>query len=214
MGMKTYQQVIDEIVYELYAGLPGNDRSISDNFVLRKVNNFIAEAAMKSAFGTNNLDAVVEADDSFRLTYPLTLSVDTSTGLKTVPMPASPVGIPSMRSYIVYPPAQYGGRASTLFKPIYASEVSRIRSQPRIRKVFYWNEDGNLWFIDSFQIMNSYNNVNLSLVTSGVYDLTAFLNVPDDMIHAMKVSILPELRAMKTVMDTDPLPAADNPQPR
>lgn len=215
MGMKTAQQIVDELVYETYGGLVSNDRSISDNFVLRKVNNFIAEAAIKSAFQTNNVDMVVEADDVFRLTYTgLALTVDTVTGLKNTPLPANPVGLPSMRSFIVYPPAMFGGRGSTLFKPIYASEVSRMRSQPRIRKVFYWEENGAVWFMDSFQIMSAYNSINMSLVTAGVYNLTSIMNLPDDMFHAMKVSILPELRQMRMVQDTDPLPAQDSPQPR
>ena len=215
MGLKTYQEIVDEIVYEVYGGIPSNDRAISDQFVLRKINNWIAEAAVKSAFGTYNLDAIVEADDIFRITYTgLMLTTDTATGLKTTAMPAQPVGIPSMRSFNVFPPAQYGGRASTLFKPIYASEVSRIRSQARIRKVFYWQENGLLWFIDSFSIMASYTSVNLSLVTSGVYSLTANINLPDDMIHAMKLSIVPELNNMKTVADIDTEPAAQSPEAR
>lgn len=214
MAFKTKQAVVDEIAYELYGGLPPNDRSISDNFILRKLNNRIAEAAVKSAFGANNLDSIVEADDAFRLTFTLTLTVDTNTGLKNTPMPANPVGLPSMRSFIVYPPANFGGRASALFKPIYASEVSRMRSQPKIRKVFYWEENGYLWFIDRFQIMASYNAVNMSLVTSGANNLTDILNLPDDMISGIKMLIIPELRQMLALQDTDPLPPQDAPEAR
>ena len=214
MALKTKQAIVDEIAYELYGGLPSNDRAVSDNFIVRKLNNKIAESAVKSAFGTYNLDGVVEADDIFRLTYSnLTLSTDAD-GIKYFALPAQPVGIPSQRSIHVYPPAMRGGRQSSIFKMIPSSQVTKVRSLPPVKKVFCFVENGNVKFIDSFQIMATYSTVNLSIISSGANDLTAFLNMPDDMINQIKAEILQDLRPMISLRDTDPLPPQDSPQPR
>lgn len=215
MALKTKQEIVDEIVYECYGGIPTNDRTISDNFVLRELNNIIAESAVKSAFGTYNLDGVVASDDIFTLTYSnIPLLTDTNTGNKYFTHPAQPVGIPSKRAMTIFPPANRGGVMSSIFKPLMRGEVTKVRSLPSIKKVFHYTEDGNEYFIDNFQIMSTYNTVNLSIVTSGANDLNAFLNMPDDMINAAKMAIVPRLRQMMGIADITPLPVADSPQPR
>jgi hypothetical protein len=215
MALKVKQELVDEIIYEVYGGIPTNDRAISDNFVCRLLNNKIAEAAVKSAFGSYNLDGTVEADGIFRLTYTgLSLTTDTISGLKYFPLPAQPVGLPSNRSFIVYPPSQRGGRLSGMFKIISASEAIYIRSLPGIRKVFGFEENGNMYFIDAYQIMATYNSLNLSVVTSGANDLTAFVNLPDDLIAGIKMILVPQLKQMLKLQDDTPLPVADSPEPR
>lgn len=215
MGLRTKQQIVDEIVYEVYSGIPTNDRTISDAFVVRKLNNRIAEAAIKSAFGAYNLDGCVCVDDIFTLTYSnITLLTDTVTKNKYFTLPAQPIGLPSKRSMAIFPPANRGGVMSSIFKPIMRGEVSKVRDLPSIKKVFHYTEDGNEYFIDSFQIMATYDTVNLSITTAGANDLTAFLNLPDDMIAGIKSLIIPELKQMITLQDTTPLPPADRDQPR
>lgn len=213
--LRTKQQVVQEILYEAYGGLWTNFTAISENFVLRKVNNYIAESAVKSAFGSYNLDGVVEADDIFRLTYTgISLTTDANTGLKYFSLPAQPVGLPSERSYIIYPPAMRGGRQSSIFKPISASTVTKVRSLPNIKKVFFYIENGNCYFVDSYQIMATYNSVNLSIVTGGANNLTDFLNMPDDMINGIKMAVVPQIRVMMGAQDSTPIPPQDSPQPR
>lgn len=215
MSLRTKLEIVQEILYEVYGGINTNDTTISEAFVVRKLNNRIAEAAVKSAFGEYNLDGTVESDDIFRLTYTnLSLSVDANNGLKYFIIPAQPVGLPSQRSFIVYPPANRGGRMSSIFKPISASSVTKVRSLPSVKKVFNYVENGSMYFIDNYQIMATYNTVNLSIVTAGANDLSAFLNMPDDMISAIKMLIVPELRAMIGLTDVTPLPPQDAPKPR
>lgn len=215
MALRTKQAVVDEIVYESYAGLPTNDRTISDNFVLRLLNNRIAEAAVKSAFGTYNLDGIVAADDIFTLTFSnITLLTDDVTGNKYFPLPAQPVGLPSKRAITIFPTKMRGGVMASIFKPIMRGDVTKVRSLPNIRKVFHYTENGAEYFIDDFQIMATYSTVNLSIVSAGANDLTAFLNLPDDQISAIKMLIVPQLRGMMSIGDTTPLPAVDSPQPR
>lgn len=215
MALRTKQQIVDEIVYEVFGGIPTNDRTISDNFVVRELNNFISEAALKSAFSTYNIDGCVCADDIFTLTYSgLTLSVDSNTGNKYFVLPAQPIGMPSKRSITVFPPANRGGVMNDLFKGIMRSEVTKVRRLPNILKVFHYTENGNENFIDRNQIMSGFSTLNASIATSGANDLSAFLNMPDDMINSAKTTIVPKLRAMIGIQDNTPLPPADAPQPR
>ncbi len=215
MALKTKKEIVQELIYEAYGGMPDIGASISENFVLREVNNVIAELAIESAFGTYNLDGCVCADDIFILTYSnLTLTTDSNTGNKYFTHPAQPIGIPSKRAMQIYPPANRGGVMSSIFKPISRAEATKVRDLPKIKKVFHYTADGNEYFIDSFGIMDSYSSVNLDIMSSGANDLTAFLNLPDSMINKLKGIVLPRLRNMMALTDTTPLPASDNPVSR
>lgn len=215
MALKTKQALVDEIVYESYVGITSNSRSISDQFILRILNNKIAEAAMQSGLQNQKLDGVFYSDDIFRLTYTnLTLTADAVTFVKYLPLPTQPVGLPASISYEVFPPANRGGVQSSVFKMIDRGEATYVRSLPKIKKVFCYVDNGVLNFIDAFQIMATYDTVNLSVVSSGANDLTAFVNMPDDMIGAVKTACVAEVRAMMQLTDLTPQPPADNPQPR
>lgn len=215
MSLTTKREVCQEILYQLYGGMPSNDASISENFVLRLVNDKIAVAAVKSAFGTYNLDGVVAADDIFTLSYSaLALTIDTANGLKYFTLPDTPVGLPSNRAFNIYPPNSRGGIQGSIFKPIARGEVTYVRSLPGIRKVWHFVEQGRMYFVDAFNIMATYSSVNASIVTSGANDLTAFLNLPDDMISEIKMAVMMDLRPMIGLTDTTPLPQADAPESR
>jgi len=215
MALKTKQELVDEVIYEVYAGMPSNTRSISDNFVVRILNNHIAEAAVKSAYASNNLDGIVAADDIFTLTYTMPLSTDTVTGNKYFAHPAQPVGLPNKRAMTIFPPKTRGGVMSSIFKGILRSDVTKVRSMPTIKKVFHYTENGNEYFLDTVpSIMSGYSSVNLSIVSSGANDLTAFVNLPDDMIASVKSLCIAECRQMLQLTDIIPLTPQDNPQPR
>lgn len=215
MALTTKKEIVDEIAYALYGGMPSADRSISDQYILRQLNDEIAAAAVKSAFGSYNLDGCVCADDIFRLTYTgLSITFDTVSGYYFTPLPAQPVGIPGERSFEIYPPANRRGVRSQIFKMIARSEATSVGALPGMRKVFCFVDNGNMCFIDNFQIMPTYSTINMSVVTSGANDLNAFLNFPDDMIGEIHSKIVQDLRQLITIQDTTPLPAQDHPQPR
>jgi hypothetical protein len=215
MALTTKREIVQEIAYEIYAGMPSNDRSISDNYILRQVNNEIAAMAVKSAFGSYNLDGAVCADDIFRLTYTgISVTLDTTSGYYSFPLPAQPVGIPGERSFEIYPPANRGGAQSTMFKMIARSEVQFIRSMPGIKKVFCFVDGGNMCLVDSYQITPTYSTLNMSVITSGANDLNAFMNLPDDMIKEVQDNVVAQCRKMLMLQDTNPMPAQDSPQPR
>jgi hypothetical protein len=171
--------------------------------------------AVKSAFGSYNLDGCVCADDIFRLTYTnISVTLDSTSGYYSFALPAQPVGIPGERSFEIYPPANRGGAQSTMFKMIARSEVQFIRSLPGIKKVFCFVDAGNMCLIDSYNITPTYPTLNMSVISSGANDLNAFLNLPDDMIREIQDNVVAQCRKMLMLQDTNPLPPQDSPQPR
>lgn len=201
MAIPTRLSVVQEILYEAYNGMPPNDASISENFVLRKVNNWIAQEAVKSAYGTTNIDGITYADDIFNLQFNnITLIDDAIYGIKKITLPALPVGLPRQRSFNV----SSTGINPTLFKPIGRFEYQRIHSLPAMGKVYYFVEADSMYFDLSFATkfnkLLSISTVNLVITTSGALDLSASLNLPDDMIENMKSAIVMELRMMMGVI--------------
>lgn len=212
MALRTKQELVDEIIMETYSGIPTVERSISDNFVLRKVNNLIAAAAMKSLQPGYDCNCI---DDIFYLTATgITLLADSVLGLQYFTLPLQPIGLPDRTAIIVSPPANRGGVRNGIFKPIKRREVTLVRSLPRIRKVFHYTENGREYFIDEFGIIETYPSINLTIASSGANDLTAFVNMPDDMIGIIKAQAIADLRNMLQLQDTTPLPPADAPQVR
>ncbi len=215
MSLRTKKEIVDEIRYEVYGGMPSVDAAISENFILRKLNNKIATSAMQQALGSYKMDGAVCVDDIFTLTYSdLTLTVDGVTGLKYFEIPSQPIGLPDNQSITVFPPKNRGGMMSDLFKKTTRKKWTMVRSLPSLKKVFHITENGREYFNDEFGIMQSYDSVNASIVTSGAQDLSAFLNLPDDMISQVKAECIAELRPMMGLADLTPIPAVDNPQPR
>lgn len=215
MALRIKRDIVQEILMEIYGGIPSVDAAISENFVLRKLNNKIATSAMLQAMGSYKMDGVVCIDDIFTLTYTdLALTLDAANGLKYFIIPSQPIGIPNNQSITVFPPVTRGGMLNDIFKPTKRSKLTMVRSLPNLKKVFHFTENGREYFNDEFGIMATFITVNASIITSGAQDLTAFLNLPDDMISAVKAECIAELRPMMGLVDSVPLPVSDNPQPR
>lgn len=194
MAVQTRQHVVDQIKYEVYGGIPGNDVSLSDRFVLTKVNNWIAKEAINNAFANTNIDNLTYSDDIFNLTFKnLALTSDADYDLKVLTLPALPVGLPRQRAIHVFAT----GVPADLFKPISRFEYQRLTALPQLQKVFYFIENDNAYF--TFKYVNplvAIDTVHMTMTTSGALDLTAKLNMPDDMIDAMKMAIVAELKVM------------------
>lgn len=215
MALDTKRAIVQEVLYELFGGVPSNQSAISENFVLRKLNDRIAEAAVKSAFGAYNLDGCVCVDDVFNLTYSgLTLLTDTASGLKYVLLPAQPVGLPSGRAFNIWPPKNRGGIQQSTFKPITRGEVTYLRSLPVIKKIFHFVENGRLYIVDNANLAQYFDTINMSITSSGANDLSAILNLPDDMIATVKALTIQDCKQMLALADTTPIPASDAPEPR
>lgn len=215
MAMRTKKEIVQEILYELFGGIPSVDASISENFVLRKLNNKIASSAVQQTLLGYKLEGVYGELDIFTLTFTgLALSTNANTGLKYVDLPVQPIYTPLNQSITVFAPAPRGGMLNDLFKPTTRRKLTMVRSLPNLKKVYYFVENGQVIFEDEWQIMATFTSVGMSIVTSGTNDLLSFLNLPDDAIDLVKKECLLELRGMMQLSDTTPLPVADTPQPR
>ena len=219
MALKTKKEIVQEILYECYGGIPNINSSISENFVLRKLNNKIASNAMMQAMGTYKMDGAICVDDIFTLTYTdIALTIDQVTGLIYTDVPNQPIGIPGNQSITVFPSAPRGGMLNDLFKPTTRKKLTMVRSLPNLKKVFHFIENGRIYFEDEYGIMATFfsgtTSLNISIITSGAQDMTAFLNMPDDMINMVKKECIAELKLMMSIFDATPLPPSDNPKPR
>lgn len=214
MSLDTKRVLCDEILIELYGGQYSNDAAISLRFVLRKVNDKIGAMAVQSASLNYQVDGYFQADDVFRLSYSgLVLEAD-GFGAMSFPLPTQPIGLPRNRSFEVFPPANRGGVQSSMFRPIGRDEVQYVRSIPGLKRVYYYIDNGKCNFIDNFGIIQFFTTLNMSVYTSGANNLDDNLNLPDDMISAIKQQVLAELRPMISLTDTIPLPASDAPEGR
>lgn len=215
MALVTKREIVQEVLYQLFGGMQSNQSAISENFVLRLLNDRIAEAAIKSAFASYNLDGCVCADDIFNLTYSnLTLLTDSANGLKYVVLPTQPVGLPSSRAFNVYPPKNRGGIQQSTFKPISRGEVTYVRSLPGIKKIFHFVESGRMYIVDNYNLAQYFPTLNMTVTSSGANNLTDTLNLPDDMISSVKMLIIQDCKQMLMLSDSTPLPPSDSPEPR
>ena len=198
MAIRTGKDFVQEVLYELYGGITGDDSRISERFVLTKLNDQIASLAVINAYTNNNLEGVTYADDYFYTTFSnITVSTDTAgTGLKYALLPSHPISLPSERQYRVYPVAARGGISSTTFKMIKAGALQRVISQPKMKKVYCFVQDGkmNFYVSPTLSPLFELNAINITMATAAV-GMDTDLNLPQDMIALAKKNILAELRA-------------------
>lgn len=197
MATKTGKQFCQEVLYELYGGIPSDEARLSERFVLTKLNDQIASLAVINAYQNNNLEGITYADDQFYTTFSnITVSTDTtSTGLKYALLPSHPISLPSERQYRVYPVVARGGISSTVFKMIKAGALQRVLSQPAMKKVYCFVSDGrmNFYIPPTMPAIFELNAINITMATSAV-GMDTPVNLPQDMLALAKKNILAELR--------------------
>lgn len=197
MAIKVGKEFCQEVLYELYGGISTDEARISERFVLTKLNDQIASLAVVNAYQNNNLEGITYADDYFYTTFSnLAVTVDTITGLKCALLPSHPISLPSERQYRVYPVATRGGISSTVFKMVKAGALQRIISQPKMKKVYCFVQDGkmNFYIPPTMPAIFELNAINITMATSAV-GMDTPINLPQDMIALAKKNILAELRA-------------------
>lgn len=214
MALKTKKEIVDEILYEAYSGTPPDNAAISANFVLRGLNNLIAEAAVKSAYQNNAIEGVTYTDDIFYTAFKnLTLLDDIDSGLRYFVLPAQPIGLPRERSFRVYPDKSIANRGNDLFKPLPASQAKYIMNLPRSNKIYHFVEDGRMYFITKNIWFSEHPSVNMTIASGGANNLSDILNLPDDMVAGIKTVMVLNVRKMMGTMDNLP-DTKQTPQPR
>jgi len=196
MALKTKREFCQEVLHEVYGGMPPSSSRISERFVLTKLNDAIANLAVVNAYSNTNLEGVTYADDTFYISFnSLTLTLDPLTGYKYVTLPAMPVGLPSARSYTVMPTGDKKLCNKTMIKIIDRNEVSRMLSLPKIKKVFAFIQDGKMYFYIDKQLfpLLELTTVNLTMATADG-GMDSIVNMPMDMLATAKTKIVQELR--------------------
>lgn len=197
--IKTKLEFVQEVLYEVYGGITSADDRISERFVLTKVNDKIAARAVVDAHLLTNLEGITYANDMFYVSFKnLALTMDEASGYKFLPLPAHPIGLPRNRSFIVYPPTRgnCAGMDSTLFKPVALPDVARLNSFPCFGKIFFFIKDGKMFF----KMPKSKTGIDISEVcidmASASGGLETIMTAPQDMLDAIKMELVKELRAI------------------
>lgn len=197
--LQTKRQLVQECLYEAYGGITSSDVRISERFVLTKINNKIAASALPNAFQSSNLEGVTYADDIFYITFTeIDVQDDPISGYKYFPLPAQPIGLPRQRSFSIYPSytGDCTGLDSTLFKMVPMQSIQQIRSLPVINKVFCFVQDGKMMLMmPKAMPLLKIDRLNL-VIASADGGMDSTLNMPQDMIDAMKKGVVAELRAI------------------
>lgn len=196
--IQTKKQIVQEVLYEAYGGITSSDVRISERFVLTKLNNKIAAAAVQNAYQNKNVEGITYTDDSFYITYTdIPVQYDGNTGYKYFDLPSQPIGLPRQRSFNIYPSfndLSCTGLESTLFKIMPRNEVQRMNSLPVINKVYCFQKDNKI-FMKIPKTMPLLNptlvNLDIASVDGG---LDSEVNMPQDVIDPIKKSIVAELR--------------------
>jgi len=193
MAIQTKLALVQEIRYEVYGGEPPIEATLSENFVLRRLNNEIADFAYRQALQNSNIEGIMYADDIFNITYgavPLTL--DSIYGLYTAKLPAIPLGLPRNRALQIFPSTP----DKTLFKPINRSEYMQMLSLPKLKKVYYFVENNSVYFdCSGMNPLFVMQPVNMTITTPGALDMDEELHMPAEAIKTIKNTLVPILKS-------------------
>jgi hypothetical protein len=197
MSVKTKKEFCQEVLYEVYGGMPPSDARITERFVLTKLNDTIANFALVNAYEKTNLEGITYADDTFYVRFNnVALSDDSASGDKVATLPSMPVGLPSQRS-ITITPANVNSDPS-LIKMIERHEVARMKSSSRrnpVKNIYMWIVGNKLYgYINKnmFPLLEL-PAINLDIATADG-GLTSDLNMPQGMIATAKTNIVAELK--------------------
>lgn len=196
MAIKTNKQFCQEVLYELYGGMPPSDARISERFVLTKLHDQVAKLGVVSAFNTSNAEGITYADDIFYITFRnISVTLDAQIGLLKAELPQLPMGLPRQRSFNITPSSPTCDAQHTMIKMTERHEIQRRMSLPPVRKVFAYVTDTALYlYVNKAMFpMLKIPSINLTMATPamGMDDKT---NMPADMLAMAKAAILAELR--------------------
>jgi len=196
MALKTKRAVCQEILYEVYGGMPPSDARITERFVLTKLNDQQATHTLLNAYNNSNLEGITYADDIFYVTYnQIPLVDDAMTGYRTATLPALPSSLPSQRAFDIIPTSPVCDAQRTMIKMMERHEVQRMHSLPPVKKVFGFVNNGKIYFYINPKMfpLLELNSINLTIATpDGGMD--SFLNMPADAVASAKKNIIADLR--------------------
>lgn len=196
MAIKTNKQFCQEVLYELYGGMPPADARITERFVLTKLYDQVSRLGLISAYNTSNAEGITYADDTFYISFRnIPVVKDIAMGLVKAELPALPIGLPKQKALNVMPSSPTCDDQHTMIKMMERHELQRRMSLPPVRKVFAFITDTAMYFYINkkmFPIL-VLSSVNMVIATPAE-GMDAEMNMPRDMIAMAKAAIVAELR--------------------
>jgi len=181
----TRQQLIEQILREVYGTQPSDDSSITYNLVNQYINQGIGIAVRQSYKDSIQLEGIGYVNNSFYTTFKgLPISQDENF-LWKVSLPQIPIAIGQNEGISNLKIKDSGGLVGIDCVPLTINQKSYASSMRTIpNRILYYTEGGTAYLLSTL-ILSPYT-VSLTLISGGdSSNLSSQLNVPDDYIPSI-----------------------------
>lgn len=178
----TRQQLIEQILRQVYGTQPSDDASITPNLVNQMINQGIGLMVKQNYKDAVQLDGVGYVNNSFYTTFKgISVSQDESFLFK-VDLPQVPIAVGKNEGISTLQFKDSAGKVSLPVIWLSQDQVTYYRSMPPIPGKILGYYQGKSAYVSSTLQLNQYT-ATVTLISGGdSTDLTSNLNVPDDYI--------------------------------
>lgn len=192
--------LIEQILRDVYGGLPTDDASITNNLVNQLINQGAAVAAQQNYKDAVELDGIAYVNNSFYTSYKgLAITADENF-LYKVTLPEIPVGLGVNEGISTLQFKDSNTNLSLTAIPLSQKQVGYVGSmRPIPNKVLYYSEGIFAYAITTY-ILTSFT-ASVRMVSAGDFtNLNSVLNVPNDYIPTIVTYVKKMLMEERMVM--------------
>jgi len=188
----TRQQLIEQILREVYGGQPSDDASITPNLVNQYINQGIGLAVKQNYKEAIQLDGVGYVNNSFHTTFKgLTISKDENF-LWRLTLPEVPMGVGQNEGVSNLRLKNGDGQISLDCIPLSINQKGYASTMKTIpNKLLYYTEGSTAYILSTLTL--SQYTATATLVSGGDSSLTSTLNVPADYIPTITAYVIQAL---------------------
>lgn len=210
----TRLQLIQRLRKHINDGYASDSYTVSDRELMLYVDQAVAFQIVGLAYQNAKIEGALAVAEAFLITYNITIiNQDDNTGywFATLPQPplSLPLGYSINRVYFASP----GSGISQDAFPIKAKRVGYRNNMPMPTGIRYWVEGSTLWMSASNSQPLRNLNLYVQMPSARVDDLSAPMNMPDDIIQGVFDKVITELinryQQPKDIV-VDDLPAGNN----
>jgi hypothetical protein len=188
----TRQQLIEQILREVYGGQPSDDASITPNLVNQYINQGIGLAVKQNYKEAIQLDGVGYVNNSFHTTFKgLAISKDENF-LWKLTLPEVPMGVGQNEGVSNLRLKNGDGQISLDCIPLSINQKGYASTMKTIpNKLLYYTEGSTAYILSTLTL--SQYTATATLISGGDSSLTSTLNVPADYIPTITAYVIQAL---------------------
>jgi hypothetical protein len=176
----TRQQLIEQILRQVYGTQPTDDSTITPNLVNLYINQGIGVAVKQNYNEANQLEGVGYVNNSFYSTFKGIPITKDDGFLWKLTLPSVPYGVAKNEGLSSVVLKENNSNISLPVVFLSVNQVTYYQSMPQIPNKTLAYYQGNTVFISSVNLLNQYT-ATVTLISAGdSNDLSSTLNVPDD----------------------------------